>query len=150
MMLLKLYWKQIAVIALGLIIYASGYLSGRNAIKRDYDAYRAIVEANGKAAEIHAKEVEKQREEVTTNVVKGYADAVSKINDYYKSHPRIVRLCDSTGSSVSGSSESATGTSEGLGRTEQTVTEVDLNKAGAEVMQCRKLIEWVKLQGVVK
>ena len=102
------YWKQIAAIATVLIIFAFGYYRGYQHEKIKYEAFVSQIEANAKIQEAHNSEILKNQEKITTNVVKGYSNAIDQVNSYYSN--RIGRMQNNRTASSMPKTSNATGT----------------------------------------
>lgn len=146
---LQTYWKQLAIAGLAAFLFLFGYYKGYEHEKAKYDAHLADDARVVAIAKAQNDYKVKQAQAITENITKEYSNAVSKINDYYKSHPHIVKLCNNpvSGSSLSAESQSAGGTySTAQGTTQTTSEELDLQIIAKEVAQCQALIEWEKQQ----
>ena len=143
---LKNNWRLVAYIGVIVSIFSFGYYKGYS---NEHTKFQEHLNTDATAMAVAKAENERQlaqQKEITDRVTKEYADAVNKLNDYYKSHPYIVRLCDrpSATNTVSTKSEGTSGinkTSNGTPEAPATI-EIDLRKAGQEVIQCQKLIQW--------
>ena len=149
--IIKLYWKPIAIVALAASLVLFGYYKGYQHEKARYDEHLQTDATLVAVAKAENERRLQEQTEITTNVAKEYADAVSKINDYYKSHPHIIRLCNTgTSSSVPTESTSTQGTNAATNGASEAVAEVDMQKAAAEIKQCQLLIEFEQEQDRVK
>ena len=142
----KDHWKFVAGLATIVFVFATGYYKGYS---HEHTKFQNHLNTDATLMAVAKAENERrvaEQTEITNRVTKEYADAVAKLNDYYKSHPRIVRLCDrpSGTNTVSTKSEGTSGinkTSNGTPEAPAPI-EIDLQKAGQEVLQCQKLIQW--------
>ena len=147
---IKSNWRGIAIALLLAIIYGKGYYDGYQREKTALDAFVQATEQQAIAAEEHNKLVQKQQEQINKDLKESYDAETKKLHDYYRTHPRTIRLCnDPASSGVSETGKATTGTSEAAEGTTQATT-LDLEAAGSEVIQCQKLIEWVEKQGKVE
>lgn len=139
------YWKQIAIGAFIAIIYGVGYYKGYSQEKAAYDAYKSQIEAESKQNEIHNAEVVAKQKKVTDDLAKGYSDAVTKLNDYYRNHPVwMPRGCDSQAvSKVSDTATALNGEAKGY---PASATGVDPLDCASDVLQLLYLQKWVKEQ----
>lgn len=147
------YWRPIAYITFLSLIFGFGYYKGYSHEKARYDAHLQTDATLMAVAKAENERRVKEQEIITANVTKEYSDAVNKLNDYYKSHPRIIRLC--TGPSKTDgmptTSKGTSGTTPTVDRsTETSTTEIDLLKLGKEIAQCQALIAWEKRQEEVQ
>lgn len=140
---IRQYWKPIAYITFLALIFSFGYYKGYLHEKVKFEKHLnddarlmaiAKAENNRRVAEAGI---------ITANVTKEYADAVAKINDYYKSHPHIVRLCSNTNSpnALPSESQNSSGVTTATNGVTEIATEIDLIKANKEIKQCQMLIE---------
>ena len=141
------YWKQLALAGAIIIVFGFGYYKGYSHEKIKYDAH---VAEDARLTAIATAENDlkvKQANQVSANITKEYADAVDKINAYYKSHPHIIRMCNTASSSAMPStSQSASGTI----TTVEGDTEIDAQIASQEIAQCQALIKWELEQEGIK
>lgn len=145
--IVKQYWKLFAVGFIILFVFGFGYYKGYSHEKLKYNAH--VAEDARLFAITKAKNDIKVRmaEAITQNVTKEYKDEIVKNNAYYKSHPNIVRLCkSSTSNTVPTTSQSTSGVSATTNGTAEVTTEIDLQKAAQEVVQCQALIKFEKEQ----
>lgn len=149
-MIWTMYWKQIAYAAFIAIIFAFGYYEGYSHEKEAYDSYKLLIEAKSAEQERHNAEVLAKQKEVTDNLAKGYADAIKKLNDYYRL--RNVGSLQSTGNSKT-LSEVSNSTSAVDGKTEVN----QFNSAGvnpidcaSDVLQLLYLQKWIQDQALVQ
>jgi 1,6-anhydro-N-acetylmuramate kinase len=145
-------WRFVASVAAIVAVFGFGYYKGYS---HEHTKFQDHLNADATAMAVAKAENERrlaEQTEITNRIAKEYADAVDKLNDYYKSHPRIIRLCGSSktdtvyakGESTSGANKATNGT------TETPAIEIDLLKAGQEVLQCQALIEFEKEQDRVQ
>lgn len=142
----RTYWKQLAVALTVAIVFMFGYYKGYS---HEHFKYQEHLNEDARLAAIAKAEYKrkvKEAEDVTANVTKEYADAVAKINEYYKSHPHIVRLCGpNQANTLPTKSKGAKGASTAPNRTTEAnapYIEIDLQKAAKEIAQCQSLIKW--------
>lgn len=145
-------WRIAAGIASVLIVFGFGYYKGYSHEKLKFEQH-----LNADATALAVAKAENQRRTteqqiITNNVTKEYADAVSKINQYYKSHPNIVRVCNDSNNSntLPSKGQSAGRTASAIDRTSETIATIDLQKIGEEIRQCQLLIEFEKRQDEVQ
>ena len=144
-------WRYAVITAAFFAVFSFGYYKGYQHEKARYDEHLQTDATLVAVAKAENERRLQEQTEITTNVAKEYADAVDKINAYYKSHPHIVRLCDATTSgTMSTASQSASGTNEASNGTAETTTEIDLQIASQEIAQCQALIAWELGQDEVK
>lgn len=146
------YWKPIAYITFLTFIFGFGYYKGYSHEKVKFEKH---LNDDARLMAIAKAENNRRITEagiITANVTREYADAVAKINDYYKSHPHIVRLCSKSNSTnaVPTTSQSTNGTTTTVNGSTEIVTEIDLIKLGKEITQCQALIAWEKRQEEVQ
>ena len=151
--LLITYWKPIAIALLCAVLYGGGYYHGYKHEKSAYDAFVQAAKVSAQVQQANSERINSEQKDITNNVAKGYSDAVSKINDYYKSHPHIVRVSDSAGGcnlpSTGEGTKGTAATTEGAAEVAPTI-ELDVKSASLEITQCQKLIEWETSQEGVK
>ena len=141
------YWKQLALAGAIIIVFGFGYYKGYEHEKLKYDAHLAEDARLTAIATAENDLKVKQANQVSENITKEYADAVDKINAYYKSHPHIIRMCNTASSSAMPStSQSASGTI----TTVEGTTEIDAQIASQEIAQCQALIKWELEQEGIK
>lgn len=146
-MFFETYAKQLYIALAIALLFLFGVYVGYSHEKRAYDAFLSEIDREKQIVELHNAQVLKDQTEITTNVTKEYANAVSKINTYYANHPHIISVCNTSSSNaVSSESQSPTGTTAAVEGT----TEIDASIASKEIAQCQALIEWEKQQEEVK
>lgn len=144
---LATYWKQIAVIALGLIIFSFGWYKGNNYQKAKFDAFKLQIEVNSKLQEQKNSILLAQQKKVTENVTKEYADAIEKLNAYYVEHPTIKWLPNNNTSSSKVPSKSKT--SKGTNGETQGDLSSTIRDCSLDVTQLLYLQKWLKDQELV-
>lgn len=102
------YWKQLAGIALILIIFLFGWYKGNESKQIEFDLYKQAVEREAYVASALAVEQEKRQETISKNITKGYADAITKLNKFYAANR--VRNPNTSSSEMSSVSETSAGT----------------------------------------
>jgi len=149
---IRQYWKPIAYITFLGLIFGFGYYKGYEHEKARYDEHLQTDATLMAVAKAENERRIKEQEIITANVTKEYSDAVKKLNDYYKSHPHIIRLCTgpSKTNALSTKSESTSGVTTTTNGSTEVVTEIDLAKLGQEILQCQALIAWEKRQEEVQ
>ena len=103
------YWKPLAGIALILVIFVFGYYQGYSNQKRQFDAFKAQIEANAKIQEQKNKALVKQQKKVTENLTKDYEDAIKKLNTYYANNRVLNSASSGRVSKVSKASSTVNG-----------------------------------------
>lgn len=138
-------WKFLAGLGAVVIVFGFGYYKGYS---HEHAKFQAHLNADATLVAVAKAENQRRVEEAehtTQDIMKEHADAVAKIHDYYKSHPRIVRVCNnSSANSMSTKGKDSTGVIKTPDRvTEATPpsVEIDLLIAGEEIKQCQALIE---------
>lgn len=154
LMWVKNNWKQLVILAAFVAVYATGH---HNGYVSEHTKFQEHLNKDTIAAAVAKADFErkvKEQEDVTNTVAKEYADAVNKINEYYRTHPNIIRLCPGTATAIPlpSQSQNASGADQAShGITEApSAIEIDIHKAALEVLQCQKLIEWEQKQEQVK
>ena len=147
-------WRFVASVAAIAAVFGFGYYKGYS---HEHAKFQDHLNTDATLMAVAKAENERrlaEQTEITNRVTKEYADAVAKLNDYYKSHPNIIRLCSGPiqTNSVLTENKSASGTDEAVNRTTQTPApiEIVLVKAGQEILQCQALIEFEKEQDRVQ
>jgi multidrug efflux pump subunit AcrB len=145
---IRQYWKPIAYITFLALIFGFGYYKGYQHEKARFNEHLQADATLVAVAKAENERRSKEQETITANVTKEYADAVNKINDYYKSHPHVVKLCSKPNNSSTMSSKGES--TSGVTTTAQGITEVDAQIASKEILQCQALIAWEKRQEEVQ
>jgi urease accessory protein UreH len=146
MNLLILYWKQIAVACAILGACLVGYYQGYSNEKVKFDAFKTELAIRAEAQKIQNDKIVIQQKQITTNVVKEYADAVKKLNAYYAAHPTIKWVRDTSAGAVSDLSNTAKSVDgEAESNLLSTVDASPLDCA-ADVLQLLYLQQWVRDQ----
>ena len=147
MLFLEAYWRQIALAGAVIIVFGFGYYKGYSHEILKYDAHLAEDVRLVAIAKAESDRRISEAQTITQEVTKEYANAVDKINAYYKSHPHIIRMCSTASSSAMPStSQSASGTI----TTVEGTTEIDAQIASQEIAQCQALIKWELEQEGIK
>ena len=148
----KDHWKFVVGLTTIVVAFGFGYYKGYQNEKAEYDAHLQTDATLMAVAKAENERRIREQEIITANVTKEYADAVSKLNDYYKSHPRFVRLCDRPlqTNAMSTPSKGTSGVTTTANRSTEATTEIDLLKLGQEIQQCQALIAWEKRQEEVQ
>ena len=151
---IKNNWRFVASVAAIVAVFGFGYYKGYS---HEHTKFQNHLNTDATLMAVAKAENERrlaEQTEITNRVTKEYADAVAKLNDYYKSHPNIIRLCPGPyeTNTVLTKSNGTSGTNEATNRTAQAPApiEIDLVKAGQEVLQCQALIEFEKEQDRVQ
>ena len=150
----KDHWKFVVGLTTIVVAFGFGYYKGYS---HEHTKFQDHLNTDATLMAVAKAENERrlaEQTEITNRVTKEYADAVAKLNDYYKSHPNIIRLCSGPiqTNAMLTKSESTSGTDKTTNRTAETSTqiELDLRKLGQEVLQCQALIEFEKEQDRVQ
>ena len=150
----KDHWKFVVGLTTIVVAFGFGYYKGYS---HEHTKFQDHLNTDATLMAVAKAENERrlaEQTEITNRVTKEYADAVAKLNDYYKSHPNIIRLCPgpSKTNTVLTKSNGTSGTNETANRIIQTPApiELDLRKLGQEVLQCQALIEFEKEQDRVQ
>lgn len=133
------YWKPLAGIALILVIFLFGYYQGYSNQKRQFDAFKAQIEANAKIQEQKNKALVKQQEKVTENLTKDYEDAIKKLNTHYATNRVLNSASSGRVSKVSKASSSVNG--EASNNVSDTIRDCAL-----DVTQLLYLQKWIEEQ----
>ena len=158
--LLQKYWKYI--IPLGLVLALVWYI---HSLQSQRDEARGLLatyvaqqkELVAKVVASNAIELQK-RKEITDLTIKSYSNSLTALKEYYEKHPnnKFITLPtrmlpattgDSNTPATSGESpvELSTATS-----TAPEASTLDLEVAGAEILQCQALIKWNIEQDLLK
>lgn len=154
-MWVKNNWRFVASVAVIVGVFGFGYYKGYS---HEHTKFQNHLNADATAMALAKAENERriaQQQEIITTTEKEYKDAVAKLHDYYKSHPSVIRVCHKPNSSnaVPSKSKSTGGVSKAVNGAAEATTpsiEIDLLKAGEEIIQCQALIEFEKEQDRVK
>lgn len=133
------YWKPLAGIALILVIFVFGYYQGYSNQKRQFDAFKAQIEANAKIQEQKNKALVKQQKKVTENLTKDYEDAIKKLNTHYANNRVLNSASSGRVSKVSKASSSVNG--EASNNVSDTIRDCAL-----DVTQLLYLQKWIEEQ----
>ena len=133
------YWKPLAGIALILVIFVFGYYQGYSNQKRQFDAFKAQIEANAKIQEQKNKALVKQQKKVTENLTKDYEDAIKKLNTYYANN----RVLNSASSGRVSKVSKASSTTNGEASNNVSDT---LRDCALDVTQLLYLQKWIEEQ----
>ena len=68
-----------------LVLVIGTFFAGWHTRNKDYMAFKAKVEAEGKAQEVHIESIKKQQELVTKGIENEYNAKLAAIRNYYKS-----------------------------------------------------------------
>lgn len=149
---------KIALVAILLAISAAaGYMKGYDHANEKYLAFKADVQAQYAILEADAAKARLESEQVTADVSRSWASAL----DWYRKHPRIVRVrtpasCGATDLRPVPTSTGLTpptGAESALGTTVDTAVEQCedlLNRAVMDAAQLTHLQEWVRKQSEIK
>ena len=144
---IKTYWKQFAIAGIVAFLFLFGYYKGYEHEKKVYQAHLATDERLTAIAKADSDRKIHEANLVSESITKEYADAVAKINTYYKSHPNIVRMCNSgTGGTLSTQSQSSSGNDETIDGTAQITSTIDMEEVAKEITQCELLIKFEQEQ----
>lgn len=147
MIFLRAYWKQLVIVATIISLFLLGYYKGYSAEKAKFDAFKTELAIKAEAQKQQNDRIVQDQKQITTNVAKEYADAITKLNAYYAAHPNIKWVRDNASASsmseVSSSATSANGETEG--NLSSTIGASPLDCA-ADVLQLLHLQNWVKDQ----
>ena len=146
---LKVYWKQAAIALTLAIIFAFGYYKGYSSQKREFDAFKAKIEANAKIQQQKNAELAIKQQKVNENITKEYENAIKKLNDHYATNAKRM-LKHSTGSRVS-KNESATSSVDAKteGGLPDTTGNIALDCA-SDVLQLLYLQKWTEDQLLIQ
>jgi len=89
---LKVYWKQAAIALTLAIIFAFGYYKGYSSQKREFDAFKAQIEANAKIQQQKNAELAIKQQKVNENITKEYENAIKKLNSHYAANTNVASL----------------------------------------------------------
>ncbi len=146
---LKMYWKQAAIALTLAIIFAFGYYKGYSSQKREFDAFKAQIEANAKIQQQKNAELAIKQQKINENITREYEDAIKKLNAYYAANTKRL-LNNSAGSRVS---KNASTTSSVNAKTESdipdTTRDITLDCA-SDVLQLLYLQKWIDDQQLIQ
>lgn len=137
------YWKQLAGIALILIIFLFGWYKGYSYEKKQFDAFVFETEVNAKLQEEKNNLLVKQQQKITQNITKEYTDAIKKLNTYYATK----RMSDSNSSNSEVSKISSTSTTTN-GESESTLSDT-IRDCSLDVLQLLYLQQWIRDQEIL-
>ena len=144
---LNLYWKQLAIAGAIIGVFSFGYYKGYSNEKAKFDAFKLELAIKSEAQKQQNDKIVQDQKQITTNVAKEYANAITKLNAYYAAHPNIKWLRDNA--SAGAMSEVSASTSAAHGEAE--ISLFDPARANpldcaADVLQLLYLQQWVKDQ----
>jgi hypothetical protein len=84
-------WRWLAIIGVGVALYAVGYVKGYLHEEHALDAYQAKVVADGAAAAEKATATKREQDKTTQEIRDAAKDDADAIHAYYAAHPVIVR-----------------------------------------------------------
>lgn len=138
------YWKQLAAIALILIIFLFGWYKGYSYEKARFDAFKLQVEVNAKVQQDKNALVLKQQQKISENITKDYSDAIKKLN----AHHAAKRMLNSNPSS-SAMSEVSNSSCSTNGETESNLSST-IRDCSLDVIQLLYLQEWIKDNQIIQ
>jgi len=141
--LVKTYWKQLAAVALILIIFSFGWYKGNSYQKAKFDAFVLQTEVNAKLQEQKVAQIEKAQVKVTENITKDYNNAVKKLNA--RNSTKRVYNTQATSSEVS-SIPNPSSTTDGEAQSDLSST---IRDCSLDVLQLLYLQQWIKDQELV-
>jgi len=150
----KMYWKQLAIAGVLLFVFLFGYYKGHSNEHANFEQHLQADATALAVAEAENARTVAQQQEIIDRITKEHKDALDKLNDYYKSHPRVISLCPesnqaNTLSATSKGSSGADKATDGVAKASPAI-ELDLLKAGEEILQCQALIQFELEQDRVK
>lgn len=144
---LNLYWKQLAIAGAIIGVFSFGYYKGYSNEKAKFDTFKLELAIKSEAQKQQNDKIVQDQKQITTNVAKEYANAITKLNAYYAAHPNIKWLRDNanTGamSEISGAPSSVNGETESNILSASGASPLD---CAADVLQLLHLQQWVKDQ----
>jgi len=137
------YWKQLAGIALILIIFLFGWYKGYSYEHEKFSAFVLQTEVNAKLQQQKVEELQRSQKKVTDNISKGYSDAIKKFNTIPTS--KRVYNNKTTSCEVSNISDS-TSTVDGETKSDLSST---IRDCSLDVIQLLYLQQWIKEQEII-
>jgi hypothetical protein len=132
------YWKELAGIALILVIFLFGWYKGYSYEKQRFDAFVLQTKVNAKIQQDKNALLVKQQQKVSENLTKEYANAIKKLNTYYATkRMSITKTPVSDVPNVSSSSITINGEAES--NLSSTIRDCSL-----DVVQLLYLQKWIK------
>lgn len=140
-------WKKIAVALIIAIVFAFGYYKGYSSQKREFDAFKAQIEANAKVQKQKNKELAVKQEKINENIKKEYENAIKSLNSYYASH----RMFTNPTSGRVSKSSSATSKSDGEAKSNLPDPTRDIAlDCSSDVLQLLYLQKWIETQQLIQ
>jgi hypothetical protein len=90
-------WRWLAIVGVGVALYATGYVKGYLHEEHAFDAYQAKVVADGAAAAEKATATKREQDKTTQEIRDAAKDDADAIHAYYAAHPNVVRVRPSGG-----------------------------------------------------
>jgi hypothetical protein len=137
------YWKQLAGIALILIIFLFGWYKGYSYEHEKFSAFVLQTEVNAKLQEQKVEELQKSQKKVTDNVSKGYSNAIKKFSTTTVSK-RVYN--NTTSSSEVSNIPNSTSTVDGETKSNLSST---IRDCSLDVIQLLYLQQWIKEQEII-
>lgn len=138
------YWKQLAGIALILIIFLFGWYKGYSYEHEKFSAFVLQTEVNAKLQEQKVEELQKSQKKVTDNISKGYSNAIKKFNTTTTNIKRVHN--SKTASSEVSNISNSTITVDGETKSDLSST---IRDCSLDVIQLLYLQQWIKDQEIV-
>lgn len=137
------YWKQLAVIALILIIFLFGWYKGYSYEHEKFSAFVLQTEVNAKLQQQKVEQLQKSQKKITDNISKGYSNAIKNFN----TTGNIKRVHNSnTTSSEMSNIPNSTSTIDGETKSDLSST---IRDCSLDVIQLLYLQQWIKEQEII-
>lgn len=143
------YWKQIAIALLLAIIFSFGYYKGYSSQKRQFDVFKAQIEANAKVQRQKNAELLVKQKKINEDTTKEYKNAIKKLNAHYAANTKRL-LNNSTGSRMS---KNASATIITNGKTESDISDTTRDitiDCASDVLQLLYLQKWIDDQQLIQ
>ena len=143
------YWKQIAIALLLAIIFSFGYYKGYSSQKRQFDVFKAQIEANAKVQRQKNAELLVKQKKINDDTNKEYQNAIKKLNAYYAANTK--RLLNNSTSSRVSKVQSTTSTVDAKTESSLPDTTRDITlDCASDVLQLLYLQKWIEDQLLIQ
>ena len=148
---LKQNWKTVAYITFFVLIFGAGYYKGYEYEKSKFDKHLQTDATLLAVAKAENERKLREQQSITDNVTKEYANAIKKLNDYYRNSSNVKWMqprCDSKAvSEISNTTSEPDGKTKGY---QVDTTGIDPIDCASDVLQLLYLQKWIKDQSLIQ
>lgn len=131
-------------------VFFYGYYVGYQHEKHKFDTFVEQTKTNAIVQKELTKQAELRQTEITNKIVKGWSDAIQKLNSYYGSHPNVKWLPNisptiGTMSEVTKDSTGINGKAESYSISTTGINPLD---CASDVLQLLTIQQWLREQGL--